>query len=112
MGLQYDPTARLYAAACSSCHFNGAVNNPLRPDLALNPALSMDDPTNLIRVIMYGINAPNGAPGVVMPGFAGFTNTDITRLAAWLRATRTNKPAWTDLQKKVATIRAEGRGND
>lgn len=111
-GLQYDPAARLYTAACASCHYNsGGAVNPLRPDLALNSAVRLDDPTNLIRVILYGIDARDGAPGVVMPGFAsGFSNADVARIAAYLRATRTDHPAWPDLEKTVATIRAQGKG--
>jgi mono/diheme cytochrome c family protein len=109
-GLHYDPTVRLYAAACASCHYNGKQLNPQRPDLALNSAVNLDDPTNLIRVILYGVSARDGAPGIVMPGFAsGFTNVDIARLAAYLRATRTTRPAWADLEGKVATIRAQGQ---
>ncbi|WP_037478680.1 c-type cytochrome [Sphingomonas sp. PAMC 26617] len=109
LGLQYDPAARLYAGACASCHYNGKALNPLRPDLALNSAVSMDDPTNLIQVILHGVSAADGAPGVVMPGFSGFSDADIARLAAWLRKTRTDKPAWADLQNKVAAIREPGR---
>lgn len=110
-GLQYDPATRLYASACASCHYNGRQLNPLRPDLALNSAVNLDDPTNLIRVILYGVNAPDGAPGVVMPGFAhGFSDADVARIASYLRATRTDKPAWPDLTGKVATIRAQGKG--
>ncbi|WP_457351699.1 c-type cytochrome [Sphingomonas sp. UYP23] len=110
-GLSYDPAARLYASACASCHYNGRQLNPLRPDLALNSAVNLADPTNLIRVILYGVSARDGAPGIVMPGFAhGFTNADVARIAAYLRSTRTAKPAWTDLESKVATIRAQGEG--
>ncbi|MDF0489298.1 cytochrome c [Sphingomonas sp. H39-1-10] len=110
-GLTYDPAARLYTSACASCHYNGRQLNPLRPDLALNSAVNLDDPTNLIRVILYGVSARDGAPGVVMPGFArGFTDADVARIAAYLRATRTGKPAWSDLETKVATIRAQGQG--
>lgn len=110
LGLQYDPAARLYAGACASCHYNGKALNPLRPDLALNSAVSMDDPTNLVRVILHGVSAEDGAPGVVMPGFSGFSDADIARLANWLRVTRTGKPAWADLQNKVAAIRVQDRG--
>ncbi|CAN5401694.1 cytochrome c [soil metagenome] len=110
-GLQYGAAPRLYAAACASCHFNGKQLNPLRPDLALNSAVNLDDPTNLIRVILYGVSAEDGAPGVVMPGFAaGFTNVDVARIAGYLRATRSTRPAWADLESKVATIRAQGKG--
>ncbi|WP_420138410.1 c-type cytochrome [Sphingomonas sp.] len=113
-GLQYAPAARLYTAACASCHYNGAGEpNPLRPDLALNSAVNLDDPTNLIRVILYGISARDGAPGVVMPAFGrGFSDTDVARIAAYLRATRTTKAAWPDLEKKVAAIRAAGQAGD
>lgn len=110
LGLQYDPAARLYAGACASCHYNGKALNPLRPDLALNSAVSMDDPTNLIQVILHGVSAEDGAPGVVMPGFTGLSDTDIARLAAWLRKTRTTKLAWADLEKKVAAVRAQEAG--
>ncbi|CAN5265002.1 cytochrome c [soil metagenome] len=110
-GLQYDPAARLYSAACASCHYNGKQLNPLRPDLALNSAVNLDDPTNLIRIILYGVSARDGAAGIVMPGFAGgFADADIARLAGYLRKTRTTRPAWTDLESKVASIRAQGKG--
>jgi mono/diheme cytochrome c family protein len=46
-----------------------------------------------------------------MPAFGyGFTDADVARIAAYLRATRTGKPAWADLETKVAAIRAQGRG--
>jgi mono/diheme cytochrome c family protein len=114
IGLQYDAATRLYTAACASCHYNGAgAPNPLRPDLALNSAVNLDDPTNLIRVILYGISSRDGVPGVVMPAFGhGFTNADVARIAAYLRATRTAKPAWPDLESRVAEIRAQGQGQE
>lgn len=110
VGPQTDPSARLYTAACASCHYNGAGQpNPLRPDLALNSAVNLDDPTNLIRVVLYGVSARDGAPGVVMPSFNRFSDADVAKLASYLRATRTDKPAWRDLEKKVAAIRAQGK---
>jgi len=105
-GLSYDADARLYAAACASCHYNAGELKPLRPELALSSALHLDDPTNLIQVILHGIDAPDGVGGVVMPAFAGLSDADIVRLATYLRATRTDKPAWKDLEKKVAQLRA------
>jgi mono/diheme cytochrome c family protein len=109
VGPQNDPAARLYTAACASCHYNGVGQpNPLRPDLALNSAVNLDDPTNLIRVVLHGVSAKDGAPGVVMPGFSRFSDADVVQLAAYLRATRTDKPAWKNLDKTVAAIRAQG----
>ncbi len=107
----YDADARLFTAACASCHYNsGAAPNALRPDLALNSAVSLDDPTNLIRVILYGVAAGEGAPGIVMPGFTGFSDADVARIAAYIRRSRSDRPAWADLPAKVAAVRAAGRG--
>ncbi|MBT2189417.1 c-type cytochrome [Sphingobium nicotianae] len=112
LGPLADADARLYTAACASCHYNaGTQPNPLRPDLALNSAVSLSDPTNLIRVILYGISAKDGAPAIVMPGFSGFSDADVARICAHLRRTRTSLPPWSDLEKSVARIRAEGRGD-
>jgi mono/diheme cytochrome c family protein len=111
-GPQTDPDARLYATACASCHYNGGGSiNPNRPDLALNTAVHLADPANLIRVILFGIDGPEGAPGLVMPAFGtGFSDADVARIAAYLRRTRTNQPPWPDLEKAVGAIRAQGKG--
>ena len=106
-GQEFDPDARLYMAACASCHYNSA-GAPLavRPDLALNSALNLPEPTNLIQVVLRGINAGDGIPGVVMPGFEhALSDTDIARIAAYLRRTRTNLPPWLELESKIAAIR-------
>jgi mono/diheme cytochrome c family protein len=109
-GLHYDPASRFYTAACASCHYNGTDGpNALRPDLLLNSAVGLDEPTNLIRVILYGIDAKGGIPGVVMPGFKGWSDADVAQLASYLRTTRTAKAPWKDLEKKVRAIRAEGK---
>ncbi len=108
-GLEFDADARLYLAACASCHYNsGHAPLAVRPDLALNSALSLPDPTNLIQVMLRGVGAEEGIPGVVMPSFAqAFTDTDLARIAAYLRRTRTNLPPWPDLEKKVAAMRRQ-----
>jgi len=111
VGATDDADARLYTAACASCHYNaGTVSNPDRPDLALNSALYLADPTNLIQVILHGVSASEGVPGIVMPAFAGFSDADVARIAAYLRRTRTNLGPWPDLEKKVSAIRAQGPG--
>ncbi|WP_026352984.1 cytochrome c [Solimonas variicoloris] len=109
-GRSDDAAEPLYAAACASCHYNGADGvNPLRPELALGSAVHLDDPTNLIQVILFGLDALDGAPGVVMPAFGrGLSDADVARLAAYLRATRSDRPPWPDLDKKVAQVRATG----
>jgi mono/diheme cytochrome c family protein len=111
-GRQIDPDARFYVAACASCHYNGAgAINPARPDLTLNSAAHLSSPDNLLRVILFGIDAPEGAPGLVMPAFGkGFSDADVARLAAYLRRTRTDQPPWPNLLKTIAALRAQGKG--
>jgi mono/diheme cytochrome c family protein len=108
-GQEYEPDARLYAAACIACHYNtGSAPLPARPELALNSALTLPEPTNFIQVVLKGIGNSEGVPGLVMPAYASaLTDADIARLAAYLRRTRTDRPPWTDLENKVAAIRGE-----
>ena len=78
----------------------------LRPDLALNTALNLPEPSNLIQVMLHGVAAKDGMPGIVMPSFASaFSDRDIARIAAYLRRTRTNLPPWPDLDRKIAELR-------
>jgi cytochrome c553 len=109
VGQDFAPDARLYTAACASCHYNsGQAPLAVRPDLALNSAVNLADPTNLIQVILRGIGAHEGIPGVVMPSFArALSDTDIAHIAAYLRRTRTSLPPWTDLDTKTAVIRGQ-----
>jgi mono/diheme cytochrome c family protein len=105
-GQEYDPDARLYAASCIGCHYNAAPTPLLEhPELALNSALTLPDPTNLIQVVLRGIGIGEGGPGLVMPAYAGLTDAEIARIAAYLRRTRTDRPPWTGLERQVAAIR-------
>ena len=106
---EYDPDANLYASACLSCHYNtGAIPLPARPELALNSALSLPEPTNFIQAVLRGVGNGDGARGLVMPAYASsFSDADVARLAAYLRHTRTTQPPWTDLENKVSVARRE-----
>ncbi len=107
-----DPGASLYIAACASCHYNsGPAPLIARPELALNSALTAAEPTNLVQVVLHGIGLKDGAPGLFMPPFAHLSDADIASLGAYLRRTRTDQPAWTDLEGKVAAIRKPGSGS-
>ena len=108
-GQEYDPDADLYAAACLSCHYNsGTVPNAARPELALNSALTLAEPTNFIQAVLNGISSTDGAPGLVMPAYASsFNDAEVSRLAAYLRRTRTNRPPWTGLESQVSAVRRE-----
>jgi cytochrome c553 len=108
-GPEYDPDASLYASACLSCHYNtGTVPLPARPELALNSALSLPEPTNFIQAVLRGIGDAEGARGLVMPAYASsFSNAEVATLAAYLRRTRTTLPPWTDVENKVSVARQE-----
>jgi len=103
----YDPDANLYASACLSCHYNsGTIPLPTRPELALNSALSLPEPTNFIQAVLRGVGSTDGARGLVMPAYASsFSDAELARLAAYLRRTRTTQPPWTDLENKVSVAR-------
>ena len=103
-----DQGERLYATACASCHYNVAQIARGRPDLGINSSTRLDEPDNLIHVILDGVGNEEGIAGVVMPGFRGaFNDDEIAAIAAYLRSSRTDKESWTGLLDKVAEIRAE-----
>ena len=111
-GRDLDPGARLYAVACASCHYNsGRVPLAARPDLALDSPVNLPDPTNLIQVVLRGVRADEGMPGVVMPGFSGLSDADVAQIAGYLRRTRTSLPPWPHLDAKVASVRRAVSGS-
>ena len=112
-GHSYNRSARLYAQACASCHYNSGSINPYRADLTLNSAAGLADPNNLIQVVLFGINARQGTSAKLMPAFAaGFSDFDIAQIAAYIRATRTSEAPWPELTEKVAALRAAGNGHE
>ena len=114
IGQELDADARLYAAACGSCHYNRAARrSQVRPDLALNSALSLPEPTNLHSVVLDGIGAEEGMPGVVMPGFAhALSDADIARIGAYLRRTRTELASLArSREKSLRSARQIGASN-
>lgn len=99
---------RLYATACAACHYNAESVQEGRPDLAINSATRLDQPDNLIHVMLDGVSAENGTKGVVMPAFrTALSDDEVAAIAAYLRDKRADLPAWNDLPKKVADIRAQ-----
>ncbi|MGH8433079.1 MAG: cytochrome c [Pseudomonas sp.] len=107
-----DSGAGLYLTACGACHYNNATPQNLRPELALNSSLTAADPANFVQVVLHGVGLEDGIPNVLMPPFApALSDGEIARLAAHLRRTRTDQPAWPDLEAKVAAIRKASTDN-
>ncbi|WP_237060832.1 cytochrome c [Microbulbifer sediminum] len=95
----------LYIGACAACHYN-SPQQPMaaRAELSLNSAVTADDPTNLIRVLLEGIGTESGSPILVMPGYSGLSDTDLVELAQFLRR-RSGLPEWKNLRQRVAELR-------
>ncbi len=97
--------ARLYAGACASCHeARGLVS------LALNSNLHSARPDNLIQAVLHGIATTRAELGA-MPAYAdSLSDAQVADLAVHLRARfAPGRPAWTGLERTVATIRRAGR---
>jgi mono/diheme cytochrome c family protein len=104
-----DDGARLYATACQSCHYNSESIVKGRPLLTIGSATHLDDPTNLINVILDGVRNDQGIEGVVMPGFRdALSDEDISAIAAYLRQAA-GENSWPDLQQQVGVIRNQPR---
>lgn len=104
-----DTGQQLYASACASCHYSSSGDNLRadRPDLGINTSLWLDDPANLLRVILDGVKSSEGTHGVVMPAYReALDDAQIAAIAGYLRASRTNLAPWTDLEARVKTLRA------
>lgn len=107
-----DRGERLYATACAACHYNAAQIVAGRPELGINSSTRLADPTNLIHVMLDGVNAKDGSGGVVMPAFRNaLSDEDIAAIANYLREKRANLAPWPELATKVGRIRAEGAGH-
>lgn len=104
-----DRGALLYAGACASCHSSGRPLPYGGLTLSLSSALHAPDPSNVITVTLHGLAAPPGAPGSIMPGFAGaLSDPDLAALLAYLRADVAHEVPWPDLDATVKTARARG----
>ena len=104
-----DEGARLYATACQACHYNTDALVKGRPLITIGSAAHLDEPTNLVNVILDGVRSDQGIHGVVMPGFRdALSDADISAIVAYLRQEAGGKP-WSELQKKVGEIRNQPR---
>ncbi|WP_244816828.1 cytochrome c [Caballeronia sp. Lep1P3] len=81
--------ARLYAAACASCHGisgegEGRAFPPLVHD-AVTGALGAMDPSNLVLVILHGVQRPSRGASASMPAFgAQLSDEEIAALASFV----------------------------
>lgn len=81
----------LYLSACAGCHGNtGAGIENVAPAMRGNSTLALENPLNLLSVVLNGIPTqafPSGQRMYAMPPFAHvLSDADIARLASWVRA--------------------------
>ncbi|HEX2828555.1 MAG TPA: cytochrome c [Burkholderiales bacterium] len=104
--------AALYAGSCAQCH-GSASRNPGAPSsealhLALSSSASLPAPSNLIRIVLQGLAPADGDAGAFMPGFSGaYTDAQVAAIAAYVRATCTDRPEWRNLEREVRKVRAQ-----
>jgi mono/diheme cytochrome c family protein len=102
-GRETEPGANLYLAACATCHYSPIA---AQGSLSLSTALTSADPSNFIQTVLQGVGG-HGAPGPYMPAFAAaLTDDDVALLASYLRLTRSDLPAWSNLPQAVAARRS------
>ncbi|MCC8404556.1 c-type cytochrome [Paraburkholderia sp. MMS20-SJTN17] len=104
--------ANLFAAACASCHAEGAPmsSGSTGAPLSLSTAVNADSPRNTVRIILDGIDWHESDAAPFMPAFAGtFTDAQIAELANYTRARFTARGAWPALDADaVAHFRKDG----
>ena len=60
------------------------------------------DPTNLIRVVLDGLQPADNTPGAIMPGFGAVLNDkQIADLVDYVRASFTDRPAFAGVETRV-----------
>jgi mono/diheme cytochrome c family protein len=97
----------MFTGACGGCH---AAEAPMMqagaPSLSLGTAVNAPTGSGVIQVILQGIPWREGKPAPYMPSFAAaLTDAQVAELAGYLRATYSDKPAWSDLPAEVAKAR-------
>lgn len=111
-----DATQRMFESACGACHSDGTapVELGLNLPLATNSKLRAEQPDNLLRVLLDGIQRPATRDIGFMPGFRhALDDTQLAELAAWLRRRYApDQPAWAGpqaLRERVAQLRGAPR---
>ena len=98
--------AKLYIDNCSGCHQSSGrgITNVI-PPLASNPAVLAPNGSNVVKVIIRGIEARNGY--IPMPSFAlRLSDEEITQITNYVRASWGNSAAQNVTASMVKSIRA------
>jgi len=101
----------IFQGACATCHAPGSPRVLAGQKLlGETPAISGDDPTRAIRLILRGRQPAAEQRGAWMPGFAPvLSDQQIADVLQWLRTSSGHLP-WPGLADRVHAIRTEGQG--
>ena len=100
----------LFAAACASCHDDGAPMSAYggRPSLSLGTAVNAQSPRNAVRFVLHGIADKDSAGVPYMPAYSAMlTNAQIADVTAFLRARFSTGAPWRIDENYVAKLRKE-----
>jgi len=102
---------RQFEGSCGGCHHEGTLTHVFGQNLplALNTNLYSEQPDNLIRIILDGIQAPPSVETGFMPGFRdSLTEAQLTELVQWMRLRfAPGQAPWANLADTVRRIREE-----
>lgn len=102
-----DTGAQIYVSVCAGCHdgrrplpFGGAR-------LVVSTSVTGESATNLVNVILDGLQPPEGTAGAIMPGFASsLTDGQVESLVAYIRSNFGGKPPWTGVESSLREARS------
>ena len=102
--------ARLFGSACLVCHHagDGPESFGVQPQLWFSTSLHLDEPDNVVRYVLDGVQQPASADLGYMPPFRHSLNDQqIAVLVNYMRTRFAQKPEWEGLQDEVERIRHE-----
>lgn len=102
-----DAGARIYAAACASCHESRAAQPYGGLDFRLSSAVNAENPQNIINVTLFGLPPADGESSAIMPPFgAVLTDDEIADLLSFLRRHYSGRQTWPQLSSRIARTRS------
>lgn len=98
--------AKIFAAACATCHATDRAPPFGGINLALSTTLTGPDARNAANIVLSGIRPTAGERSPIMPGFAdSMTDGQIVAVLDYLRTRVGNAPPWPNTSDIVRDIR-------
>jgi mono/diheme cytochrome c family protein len=100
----------IYLDACAVCHEGGrqTSSSATALNLALASGLTLPTPSNLMHIILDGIEPPEGERGRRMPPFTGaLTDEQVVALVRFLRADIAKGTPWRDVEGELRKVQRD-----